>query len=105
MPYRVILSRTAKRDLRETEEWLAERDLTTLRRWQLRFRVSVSQLSEDPTVFPEADEAAEFGVDLRMLAFGKRPHVYKVLSTISGSDVNIACVRHAARDSLSEDDL
>jgi hypothetical protein len=54
---------------------------------------------------PLADEAADLGLELRQLLFGRRRGVYRILFTIDGQTVTIHRVRHAAQDRLSPDDV
>jgi hypothetical protein len=52
-----------------------------------------------------ADEAADLGLDLRELLYGRRRDVYRVLFTIDGQTVNVLRVRHAAQDRLTPRDI
>jgi len=67
----------------------------------LRFR----KLARSAETWPEADEAGTVECDLRMVLFGKRPHVYRILFTIDGDTVNVLRIRHAAQDAITQDDL
>ena len=52
-----------------------------------------------------ADEAADLGVELRQLLYGKRRNVYRILFTIEGGTVNVLRIRHAAQDRLTPEDV
>jgi hypothetical protein len=65
----------------------------------------VENLETNPERYPLVHEAADLGVELRQLLYGRRPHFYRVLFTIDGQTVNVLRVRHAAQDYLSPGDL
>jgi plasmid stabilization system protein ParE len=73
--------------------------------WHERLRAKIARLAEDARIWPEADEAALVGRDLRMMLFDRRRHVYRILFTIDGDTVNVLRIRHAAQDALTQDDL
>lgn len=73
--------------------------------WQAKTEATIGRLADDADQWPEADEAAEFGIDLRCRLAGRRPHVYRVLYTIEGDQVLVHRVCHAAQDRLTADDL
>jgi len=93
-------------DMRRAIAWLA-RHISTLAaaRWQARVTKAVHSLATNPERCPEADEAADLGIDLRVLLTGRRPHVYRILFTIDGRTVNVLRVLHAARDRVEPGDL
>ena len=74
-------------------------------RWLTAMYASVNTLADRPEQHPEADEAADLGLDLRFKLHGRRPHVFRILFTIEGDTVNVLRVRHAAQDRLTGDDL
>lgn len=74
-------------------------------RWHERLRAKIATLSKDSRVWPEADEAGSLSIDLRAMLFDRRRHVYRILFTIDGDTVNVLCIRHAAQDALTDDDL
>ena len=75
------------------------------RRWLTSLEAAITSLANTPERYPEADEAAELGVDLRFKMHGRRPHIFRILFTIDRTIVTIHRVRHAAQDRLTEDDL
>ncbi len=60
----------------------------------------MATLEQSPDRCPVADEAADLGIDLRELLYGRRRGVYRILFTIEGSVVHVLRVRHAAQDRL-----
>ena len=65
----------------------------------------MATLEQSPDRCPLADEAGDFGLDLRELLYGRRRGVYRILFTIDGQTVTIHRIRHAAQDRLSPDDV
>ena len=75
------------------------------RRWRAGLLARVAALEQSPDRCPLADEAADLGLDLRELLYGRLRRVYRILFTIDGSVVHIHCVRHAAQDRLKPGDV
>jgi hypothetical protein len=66
---------------------------------------AISTLAVNPGRCPEADEAADIGIDLRVLLSGRRPHVFRILFTTDPGLVTVHRVLHAAQDRLTANDL
>ena len=79
--------------------------ISSSRRWNRRIVAAIAALTNNADRYPEADEAADLGLDLRCKLHGRRPNVYRILFTIDGDTVNVLRVRHAAQDTLADDDL
>ena len=81
--------------------------LTAAVRWRQRIAGVIRALADDADQWPEADEAADLGIDLRYRQFGRGRHTLRVLFTVDDSTqtVNVLRVRHAAQDRLSADDV
>ncbi|MFO0821740.1 MAG: hypothetical protein U0792_01250 [Gemmataceae bacterium] len=58
-----------------------------------------------PDRCPQADEAADLCIDLRVLVSGRRRKAFRILFTFDATTVNVHRVRHAAQDRLTEDDI
>lgn len=102
----VVVRSIASANLRGYARNIAERvSPASAARWFTAIQRTVAQFAADADRYPEADEAAALGIDLRQQLHGKRPHVYRVLFTIDGDTVNVLRVRHAAQDHLAEDDV
>lgn len=96
----------AQTDLRESARYISQRvSGTSASRWLTAIQATIARLATDADRYPQADEAADLGIDLREQLHGKRPHVYRVLFTIDGDTVNVLRVRHAAQDRLTTDDV
>jgi plasmid stabilization system protein ParE len=105
MSYTLWIATRARADIRDTVVWLRQRNLARAARWYAQALAAIRTLASNPDRCPQAEEAADLGVDLRQLLFGKRRGVYRVLFIIDGQTVNILRVRHAAQDQLSPDDI
>ena len=106
MSHRVIIKRKAQRDLDESLVWWSRHGKAAAAEWRERFVTNViATLEHDPNRFPAAEEAAEVGLDLRVMLYGRRRQVYRVLFTIEENIVSIHRVRHAAQDWLKEGDV
>jgi len=103
MTFKVVFQRMAMRDVDESLRWWSRLGKREAERWSARLLDRVVRVLEvDPHRFPEADEAVELGIDLRMLLHGKGRQVYRILFTIEGEEVLVQRVRHAAQDRITE---
>ena len=107
MAFTVVLRRRAQADIANNTAWL---EATFGRRAADRWRVGlltavIPALETDPDRYPQADEAADLGVDLRELLHGRRRQVYRVLFTIDGETVNVLRVRYLTQDRLNPNDI
>ena len=106
MARQVNLQPGAYADIREIAGFIARRvSPHAAARWHARIHAALGRLATDADRWPEADEAASLGIDLRMMLNGKRPHVYRVLFTFDDENVNVLRIRHAAQDRLEPDDI
>jgi plasmid stabilization system protein ParE len=107
MAFTVILRRKAQADIAGRVAWLeAAGRPSVASRWRVGLLASVvANLEADPRRYPQADEATDLGLDLRVLLHGRRPIVHRVLFTIDGQTVNVHRIRHAAQDQLEPGDV
>lgn len=68
-------------------------------------RKAIRALSTTAEQWPEAEETALHGSNVRMAVVGKYRHYYRILFTFDVETVHVYHVRHAAQDSLTEDDF
>ena len=103
----VVFRRRAQADVANNTTWLeATQGLLAADRWRVGLLTAVvGALETDPHRYPQADDAADVGVDLRELLHGSGRRVYRVLFTIDGNTVNILRVRHATQDRLTPGDI
>jgi plasmid stabilization system protein ParE len=105
VPHAIHIFHRAMADIRAATLWRSRRSPSNAARWHAGVLNAIRALANNPDRCPLADEAADLGVDLRQLLYGRRPHVYRILFTIDGQTVNVLRDRHAAQDRLAPDDL
>jgi plasmid stabilization system protein ParE len=105
MTFRVVLQPRAERDIREAARFLLgeSRSPAKTLRWVRRLRAKIETLRANPGRCPVDPDSEAYGREVRVLLFGKRPGVYRVLFTVEGDAVQVLTVRHAARRSLLDD--
>jgi plasmid stabilization system protein ParE len=106
MTFRVILQPRAEREIREAAFWISEQSKspTPALRWARSIRAKIDSLKESPHRCPVDPDSAAYGEEVRVLLFGRRPGVYRILFAIRGDVVHVLTVRHSARRSLREQD-
>ncbi len=103
---RVVIHSRAANELVKTAEFIAVTvSLSSARTWRQRIEAAIRDLGEDAAQWPEAEEAATLGFNLRCRPFGRQRHVYRSLFTVDGDIVNILRFRHSAQDLLMPDDV
>ena len=106
MRFTVIIQRKAQRDVAESLRWWSRHGKAEAELWSNRLIAKViAVLEAHPHQYPFAEEAAELGLDIRVMLYGKRRQVYRVLFTIEGDQVLVHRIRHSAQDRLTEGDL
>lgn len=106
MAYTINTQRRADADIHALAAWRARRgSASSVAPWQAGLIAAVQTLATNPERCPLADEAADLGLDLRELVYGRRTAIYRILFTIDGETVNIHRIRHAFQDRLTADDL
>ena len=106
MNFQVVTAPFAAADIRNNTRWLrANQSAQFADRWSANIVAAIAALTDNADRYPEADEAADLGLDLRCKLHGRRPNIYRILFTIDGDTVNVLRVRHAAQDTLADDDL
>ena len=71
----------------------------------MRILKTIRSLANDADVWPEADEAARFGRNIRCRLFGRGRHVYRILFALDDATVKILRVRHASQDWHTEGEI
>jgi plasmid stabilization system protein ParE len=105
LPFLVVFRPQAQADITAAATWLARTSPTVAVRWHRGLLSIIDKLETNPALYPVADEAADLGLDLRELLYGRRRSVYRILFTIAGQRVNVLRVRHAAQDRLKPGDV
>src|SRR5689334_22188779 len=105
MTYRVIVQPRAERDIRTaTLEILArsKSSRTALRRAS-GIRARIATLKTTPQRCAVDPDSEAYGEEVRVLLYGKRSGVHRVLFTIRGDTVYVLTVRHSARRGLADE--
>lgn len=99
MTYRVIIQPEAERDIREAAAWIREhaRSTTPALRWLRGIRSAIERLGSQPLRCPVDPDSVIYGEEVRMLLYGRRRGVYRILFAVRGRSVFILTVRHSAR--------
>src|SRR5947209_7512491 len=102
---RVILQPRAERDLQEAARWIRDqsRSADTALRWLRGIRAKIDSLKTNPQRCPIDPDSEAYGEEVRVLLYGKRRGIYRVLFAIRGDEVRVLTVRHSARRSLAEE--
>jgi plasmid stabilization system protein ParE len=103
--YSVVVSETAKQNLRDAYRWAAQQAPETAARWLERFEAELGTLAAHPARCGAAPESNAVGKEIRQFLFGRRPHVWRALFVIEGSEVRILHIRRATMDTASPNDL
>jgi plasmid stabilization system protein ParE len=102
----IITRPRARADVRDRLAWLTtNRNAGIAGRWLARYDTTITALADDPARYPEADETAELGFDLRQTVFRFGRTAYRILFAITGDTVNVIRVRHSAQDRLTNADV
>jgi plasmid stabilization system protein ParE len=103
--YRVIIQPPALDDLDAAYRWIRERAPEAAARWFNGFADALNSLAEFPDRCGLAPENDAFEPEIRQLLYGRKSGIYRVIFTITGREVRVLHIRHAARTALSADDL
>jgi plasmid stabilization system protein ParE len=98
MAFRVEISHQAERDAEEILEWLlSQKSGQAGIDWFLALDDAFASLREFPERCAIAPESARFPFDVRQLFYGRKPHIYRILFTISADAVTVLHIRHGRR--------
>jgi plasmid stabilization system protein ParE len=105
MTYHVVIQPRAERDIRTSALWILGQSGSgaTALRWARNLRARVATLKTSPQRCPVDPDSEAYGEEVRVLLYGKRRGVYRVLFAIRGDTVHILTVRHASQRSLAEE--
>ena len=105
MSYAIDIFAREMTDIRSAVNWRSQHSASSAARLHSGLLTAIRSLRDNPERFPLADEAADLGMELRELLYGRRRSVYRILFTIEGQTVNVLRIRHAAQDRLSATDI
>lgn len=98
MNYRVIVTPTADAEAMEAFRWYAERSAAVAERWHAGLNRAIASLADNPSRFPVSEEDSEaLGCETRLLLYGRRHGVYRILYTLAGDTVWVLRIRHSAQ--------
>jgi plasmid stabilization system protein ParE len=105
MTHRIVIQPRAEREIREAARYLLEVSKSQAKalRWARGIRAKIETLRAEPGRCPVDPDSAAYGREVRVLLYGKRRGVYRILFTIEDDVVHVLTVRHAARRSLREE--
>jgi len=107
MGYRVDIARSAEAELEELYLWVVERAPQQGVAWFNGLERAVLSLDQHPERCPVAPESIDPDHPVRVLSYGRKPHIYRVFFTIDHhvKIVRVVHVRRGARQQPSADEL
>lgn len=103
--YRLIIQPPALDDLDQACQWIRERAPEAAARWFNGFVEALNSLTTSPERCSLAPENDAVEAEIRQLLYGRRSGVYRALFTITENEVRILHIRHAARQTMTADEL
>lgn len=107
MVYRVEVAQAAEAELEALYFWVVSRARSQGAAWFNGLERAVLALNEYPERCPVAPESAEPDRPIRVLRYGRKPHVYLVFFTVDTRTrvVRVLHVRRGARQPPTPEDL
>lgn len=107
MAYRVDLARNAETELEELYLWVVDRAPQQGAAWFNGLERTVLTLDRHPDRCPIAPESIDPDNPVRVLVYGRAPHVYRIFFTVdhSAKVVRVLHVRRGARQRPTADEL
>ena len=107
MAYRVELAKSAEAQLEELYLWVIERAPSQGSAWFNGLEGAILSLDKHPGRCPIAPENIDPDSPIRVLHYGRRPHVYRVFFAIDANAkiVRVLHVRRGARRDPASDAL
>jgi plasmid stabilization system protein ParE len=96
--YRVLVTPIADAEAMGSFRWYAERSDRIAERWYAGLNKAITGLAKNPGRFPVSqDDSESLGCEARILLYGRRRGVFRILYTISGDTVWVLRIRHSAQ--------
>lgn len=107
MAYRVEIARNAEVELEELYLWVVARAPHQGAKWFNGLERAVLSLDQLPKRCPVAPESINSDQPVRVLSYGRKPHVYRVFFTVNDTAevVRVVHIRHRARTAPVPDEL
>lgn len=105
MTYRVIIQPEAERDIRQAAAWIREqtRSPAPALHWVRGLRAAIETLASHPLRCPVDPDSEFYGEEVRVLLYGRRRGVYRVLFAVRDRTAHVLTVRHSARQNLADE--
>ena len=107
MRFRVEIAKNAETELEQLYLWVKERAPHRGPAWFNGLEQAILSLDRHPDRCPIAPDSLDPAYPVRVLHYGRRPHVYRVLFTVDHETraVRVVHLRHGARQSPRPDEL
>jgi plasmid stabilization system protein ParE len=107
MAYRAEIARKAEAELEELYLWVVERAPHQGVKWFNGLERAVLSLDQHPKRCPVTSESFDPNQPVRVLSYGRKPHVYRVFFTVDDTArlVRVVHVRGGARKPPLPDEL
>jgi toxin ParE1/3/4 len=96
MAYRVEIARNAEAELEELYLWVVARAPQQGSKWFNGLERAVLSLDEHPKRGPVAPESIDPDHPVRVLSYGRKPHMYRIFFTLD-DNANVVRVVHVRR--------
>lgn len=97
MTYRVEIARNAESELDELYLWVVVRAPQQGAKWFNGLERAVLSLDQHPKRCPVAPESIDPDQPVRVLSYGRKPHVYRIFFTVDDTTRRVRVV-HVRRD-------
>ena len=98
MNHRVLVTPIADAEAMGAFRWYADRSATVAERWYEGLTKAITSLAKNPGRFPVSrEDSTALGCEARLLLYGRRRGVFRILYTISDGTVWVLRIRHSAR--------
>jgi toxin ParE1/3/4 len=107
MAFRVDIAKSAERQLEELYLWVVDRAPTQGSAWFNGFERAIHSLEQLPKRCRIAPESFDPDLPVRVLTYGRSPHVYRVFFTVEerANIVRVVHVRRGARQKPAPSEL
>jgi plasmid stabilization system protein ParE len=107
MAYHVEIAQNAEAEFEELYLWVVERAPHQGARWFNGLEEAVVSLWDHPRRCPNAPESVDLESPIRVLHYGRKPHVYRIFFVIDepAQTVHVVHVRRGARRPATDAEL
>ena len=107
MAYRVEIARNAEVELEELYLWVVARAPQQGAKWFNGLERAVFSLDQHPKRCRVAPESIDPNQRIRVLSYGRKPHIYRVFFTVDDTArlVRVVHIRRGARKAAAPDEL